>query len=597
MFPLVTAALIELTRTGAVLDPVIRVWVYVAVAGSVIVAVATGVRRHRPAEPLPWWLLAAAVSVMAAGDAIYGNTVHGPDDTPPVIADVCYFAMFPLVTAALIELTRTGAVLRDRSRLFDLLAFTGSASLAAWALLIGPTLHAPHLLTADKSTLAAYAIGDVLFLVAAVRLLTAARWSWAVALLAAGAFAALASDVVYGLSEINGGWQPGGPGEAGYVIFYAAWGAAALHPSMAHVTAPAEVRGRDLRGGWTALLMLSLAIPPAILLGEALTGGVRDAVLIAATSIITYALVVTRLLDALKDHRAAVARERALREACGALVSTASNAEVSAAMRAGVGRLMPRGARHAVVLRFNDADQSLPYPLPPEAAKRRTRIVSTRMLRLDLRESLDEFPGTIVCPLIVDRRAARDPGAGALFVAADEPALLATQDALEVLAAQAALALERIALTDAANRRDHDEYLRAVVRHTTDVVLIVGDDQRIRYASPSLSTVLGVAPPVAATLQEVIHPDDLAQVRQTLDLVGDEDEAVYDVWTLRRPDGNRVLVEVSYRDLRRDRIVRGFVLTLRDITDQQARRRAAILRALEASPAGQNRRSVAKKFT
>jgi PAS domain S-box-containing protein len=568
--------------------------VWAAIGLLSVAAIAGGVRLNAPAHPRPWWLLGAAVAVMVAGDAIYGATVREPGDMPPVIADICYFAMFPLITAALIDLTRTGAILRDRSRLLDLLAFTCSATLAVWALVLGPTVHAPGLGGGDKSALAAYAIGDLLILLTAVRLLIAARWSWAVALLATGALSAFAVDIWYALSQLNSAWVPGQPAEVGYVVFYATWGAAALHPSMAQVTAPVEPHPRDLRGGWTVLLMLSLVIPPTVLLGEALAGGVRDAMLIAATSVVTFALVVTRLVDALRGHRAAVARERGLREACGALVSAATGAEVRDATRAGVERVLPAGAGHAMVLRFNDADESLPYPLPPEAAGRRTRIVSTAMLRPDLRESLEEFPGTIICPLIVDPRAARDPGAGALFVAAAEAALLVAQDALEVLAAQAALALERIALTDAANRRDHDAYLQAVVEHTTDVVLIIDDDQRLRYASPSVSTVLGVTPPVTATLAELVHSDDLAQVRRTLEQV---DEAVHDIWSLRRPDGTRVLVEVTYRDLRRDRVVRGFVLTLRDVSEQQARRRAVLGRALESSPAGQNRRSVAKKFT
>jgi PAS domain-containing protein len=367
---------------------------------------------------------------------------------------------------------------------------------------------------------------------------------------------------------------------------------------MKGLTADLPIRATRLSGGWTVLLGLAVAIPPATLLLESLFGSVRDGVVIAATSVVTFALVVTRLVDAAGDHHAATGRERALRVACGALVAASSHDEVTDAMRNGIHALLPAGLDHATALRFNEGDDSASYPLPPEAAHRRTRLVATTMLGDDLRHEFEAFRVSLVCPLIVDRRADRDPGAGALYVAAAEPALFATQDAIEVLAAQAALALERIALTEAANRQDSHEYLRAVVQNTTDVVVIIDEDQRIRYASPSLGTVLDIVPPPAATLRDIVHPDDHDQVAQTLAAAErlPDGTGARDVWSLRRPDGSRAVVEVSYRDLRHDRIVRGIIVTMRDITDEQEERLETIRRTLDASPAGQNRRSVSRKY-
>jgi PAS domain S-box-containing protein len=547
-------------------------------------AIAFGTWWHAPPRRAAWWLLGGAVLAMTLGDAIFGASITGAGDTAPAIADVLYFAMFPLLTAGLLMLTRAGGVLRDRSRLLDLLAFGCSAALAAWAFLIGPTLGSA-LSTDEKSTLAAYTIGDLLILVVATRLLIATRRNWATVLLAIGAFGALVSDISYALSQVRTGWVPGGPGELGYLLFYACWGAAALHPSMVELSTPVAPqpslpRTARLRGGWTVLLGLSLAIPPATLLAEALTGGVRDGVVIAAASVVTFALVITRLADALREHRRAVDRERELREVCGTLVAATDPAAVIVAMRTAVSALMTPDVDHLFVFRGTDR-----YPLPPEPVRRRTRIVPTHLLRTDLRAELDAFDTALVCPLA--------PGAGVVLVAAAEDALVAAQDAVEVLAAQAAQALDRIALTEVATRRDSDEYLRAVVRHTTDVVLVIDDDQRIRYASPSLRTVLGVEPPAFATLRDIVDPDDHDQVMRTL-FLGEDSR---DVWNLQRPDRSRVLVEVSYRDLREDRLVRGFVITLRDITAERAAQQESVRRAIESSPAGQNRRSVSKKFT
>jgi len=573
---------------------------WAAIAMLTVAAIVGGTFLHRPERRSPWWLLAGAVLAMGIGDTIFGATVQTASQSAPVVADVAYLLMIPLVTAGLIDFTRTGAVLRDRSRLLDLSAFACSAGLALWAAVLGPAFGAPTMSWDDKSTLAAYTIGDLLILVATLRLLVAAPRRPALVLLTVGALGMLAGNVVYSLDELHGGWQPGNWGEACYLLFYFACGAAGLHRSMKGLTSDVPIRTKPI-GGWTVLLGLAVGIPPATLLTESLVGGVRDGVLIAATSVVTFALVATRLVDAVRDHHASMARERALREACAALVTATSHDEVTDAMRAGVDALLPDAADHAVALRFNEADESAAYPLPPAAANRRTRLATTSMLGDDVRHEFEPFRVTLVCPLIVDRRTERDPGAGALFVAADEAALLATQDAIEVLAAQAALALERIALTAAANRRDSDEYLRAVVETTADVVLIIDEDQRIRYASPSLQSVLDIVPPPAATLRDIVHPDDHDQVAQTLAAAERLREATSgtgarDVWSLRRPDGSRAVVEVSYRDLRHDRIVRGIIVTMRDITEEQEQRLEGIRRTLDASPAGQNRRSVSRKF-
>ena len=539
-------------------------------------AIGFGVRRNRPRHRAPWWLLGGAVLAMGTGDTIYGAVVRQPTEPTPAIAEVCYLAMIPLVGVGLFLLTRTNAVLGDRSRLTDLLIFTCAAGLVCWVFLIGPTVDAEGMSTTDKSLQAGYALGDLLILVTAVRLTIATRRGTAVLLLGLGAAGLLISDVVYLLDQLSTGWTLGSPAEFGYLAFYAGWGAAALQPSMVSLTVPADTWGPRLRRRWMVLLGLSLTIPPGTLFVEAMTGPVRDGAAIAFVSAGMSALVITRLTDALTKHRRAIVRERDLRQACGTLVSAADPDQIVAAVRAAIGRLMPPGAEHRVVIALHEivddgADTSstvrFPYPLPGTAAERRTRLLPTRTLHPDLHGDLAGLPATLLCPLVVDRRVSGDPGLGALFAAAEHHVLAPLQDSVEVLAAQATLALERVALTDIANRRDSDRYVREVIRNTVDVVLIVDDDHRIRYASPSLGRLLGRELPLFATLFELIDPDDRDQVSGTLARAQTAEPGAHEWWDLRRPDGTRVTVEASCRDLRRDRMVRGFVITLRDLAE------------------------------
>jgi len=553
-------------------------------------AVVLGARLHTPADRTPWWLLAAAIVAMATGDAVYAAGTRDDPGSSPIMADVCYLAMFPLLTAGLVQMTRRSVVLPDRSRLLDLLTFACAMALGSWVLLVDPSLSGAGLDNADKSALVAYALGDLLVLITTVRLVVAARRSPALVLLALGAAGMLLADVAYALAQAGGGWLPGGPAELGYLLFYLAWGAAALQPSMAELTAPADARAVRLSGWWIALLGLSLAVPPGTLLVESITGGVRHGVLIAVVSGVMTVLVITRLTDAITAHRRAVARERELREACGALLAVTDTDALETALRAAVGRLMAPEIRYEIVFTVSDGDLA-----GVGALGRQARLLSTRMLSQAQRDRVAGFETALLCPLVLDRTA----GVGALIVAAEPSALTAAHDAVEVLAAHATLTLERIALTAAVNRRDSDRYLRTVVRHASDVMLIVGPDGRIRYASPSLATVLGIEPPPSAELRDIVHPDDHQQIWQTLDRVqhAAEPDGARDTWSLRRPDGSRVLVEVRYRDLRHDRMVRGFVITLRDITDSRRAEQEQIRRAFQASPGGKNRTSGANKFS
>ncbi len=155
------------------------------------------------------------------------------------------------------------------------------------------------------------------------------------------------------------------------------------------------------------------------------------------------------------------------------------------------------------------------------------------------------------------------PSGGALIITGRREDLIAGHDALEVLAGQAALALDRITLVEAVGRRDSDLYLRAVIRNTADLMAVIDVDQRIRYSSPALRDALGRTElPPLATLDELIHPDDRARVRNALRSLGDGTVHC----ALQRADQSQVLVELTYRDLREDRLVQGLVVTMRDIT-------------------------------
>ncbi|GIF26442.1 PAS domain S-box-containing protein [Actinoplanes tereljensis] len=535
---------------------------WILLGATSCLAIIVGVRWHRPARIGPWTLLAGSVASLAIGDIFYAIKADS-------VAETFYLSMFLLVAAALLQFTRFGSLLGDRARLIDLLAASCTTLLVIWVFLIG-----------DQGTIgkisAADVIGDLVLIAVAVRLVLAAGRNVSASLLLAGSIGMLISDVVYPMAE---GWVT----ETGYIVLYVTWGLAALHPSMKRLTEPMPPSPTQWRGHWAVLLCASVATPPTVLLIEALNGGVQDGVVIAVVGGITLLLTITRLADSVMQNGRAAARERALRTASGALVAAADQRAVEEAVHAAVGQLLPATSVLFATDNRKLAEAGLSAEPTGSGPHRRSWLANK-----------DGDYGTLVCPLWLEPMAVARPSGGALIVTARRDLLAATHDALEVLAGQAAMALDRIMLVEAVGRRDSDQYLRTVISNTAELMLVIDDDQRIRYASPAVRKLLGqdeLSP--LATLTDLVHPDDQSPVRRAFQSNGDGKLFC----ALRRSDETQILVEATYRDLREDRLVQGYVVTMRNVTDGHDPQEQHPHRDhVDELPAWINRRSAQHKF-
>ncbi|WP_426503674.1 EAL domain-containing protein [Dactylosporangium sp. McL0621] len=544
-----------------------------AIGYASVAAVLLGVHLHRPRKRAPWLLLAGAVACFITGDLIADLLTRLHAKAFPSLADAFYLTVYVLIAAAMVWLYRLGVVRRDPGGLFDAITLTAGLGLLSYIFLIRPYVDNPSLSTLDRSISIAYPLADIVVLLVGARLIASVRFNAAVALLALGGIGLLSSDVGYGLRQLAGDWAVGGPVDIGWAAFYVLWGVAALHPSMRQLTEPQVQRGGDERLGRLLLLGLSLFIAPIVLFVEMRGGRVRDAAAIAAVSALLSGLVLLRLGRAVRAQRLTVQRERRLRSAGAALLMANDADGVADTVRAAVAELLPPGRAHAVTLGPALGPKvSMPY---------------TSTLDPAVAAELGDFEVTLCCPLaLADGRAAQR----ALYVASDEVMLVGLQEAAQILATQAAMALERIALGEEVGRRNSEAYFRTLVLNTADVILIVGDDDLVQYASPSAqalfgSDLVGTALPgafagesadeVAARLAEVraaeparrpaALPADLP--RRPVDAGAERDRPGQDL-RVTGPDGRPALVEATFRDLRAEPTVRGVVVTLRDVTER-----------------------------
>jgi diguanylate cyclase (GGDEF)-like protein/PAS domain S-box-containing protein len=534
-------------------------------------AVVAGVIRNRPRRAAPWLLLALGLISFAAGDTAYNIlTTYGHQDNPfPSIADLFYMVTCIAQVAGVFGLVRAGTSTRDRSTLIDSLVITSGVGVIYWIVLIGPNVHRSDFGMIQKIVSIAYPLADILVLAMVSRLVVAAPRTPAVIYLAIGTAGLLTADVLYGLAQLYQGWAIGGPVDLGWIVLYATWGAAALHPSMVTLTQPRTTQPLQMGRPRLVLLAVSTLIAPGALLFEAAHGAIRDAPFIAILSAIVFLLVMTRLADVLTSNRLALERERALRQSGDSMVSATSAGDVRAALDTAAGRMIAGSSSYAIDLlnRYAWDDTSV--------SGATIRYGAT--LGPDLPAALRGYELVLVCALPTRDAAADHPNSTALPAAVvlggEETALITMKGPLEVLTGQATLALGRIALTEEINHRKSEEYFRTLVQNTADVILIVNEAQLVMYASPSAVSVFGERPVVGEELEDLLATDHSAQANGLFGLVRTSSQANPNEsggdWIARRRDDMIVHVEASTRDLTDDSTVNGIVVTLRDVTERR----------------------------
>ncbi|GIF00757.1 putative bifunctional diguanylate cyclase/phosphodiesterase [Paractinoplanes rishiriensis] len=534
---------------------------------SSAVAVLVGVRLNRPARRLPWYLISAALVCFTTGDTWY-NLVLALGDTPdfPGFADLFYLMVYPLLTGAFLLFVRqrSGGG-SNRDALLDALVPTVGLGLLSWVYWIAPFTRSHELTVAQKIVSVGYPFGDVLVLAMMLRMLTTSgRKPRALVAVGIAMVGLLISDIFYGQSQLNSDWSLGGPVDLGWIVFYATMGFAALLPSMRGLTEQTGTGGVDTSPHRIIWMAAAAMIAPAVLYIEWFNGrdietmrdGVVDAPVIAAAAAVMFLLVLARVNGLALAQRRARARERALREAGAKLFSAATIEETVQAVEDAVATLMPADRPYVL---------DLATDLPDGPDRGEIRLVPAADLPPGV--SAHGFDTVLFGALPLP---GEPPTHAYGLLAASGDVLRDLAGSLETLFAQVEVVVERIGLTGEVNRRDSEAYFRTLIQNASDVILIVGDDDGIRYASPSAATVFGhpdlagtpLAALVAVSHHRTMH-EVLAAVRS-----GRGTQDAPDLSALCA-DGRLVQVEVDGRDLRHDPTVRGLVLTIRDVTERR----------------------------
>jgi diguanylate cyclase (GGDEF)-like protein len=263
---------------------------------SCVLAIAVGVRRHAPQRRLAWLLMLVGQLLWSIGDDL-GSWLQDiqHSDAFPSAADAFYLVAYPVLGVALVVLIHGRRARGDIAGLLDSATLTVGLGLLSWVLLARPTIDAAQDSLGAAAVGAAYPLADILLVGLLIRLVTTPGGRTvsfrllllAILLLVAGDTASAALSL----------WASGNSYayDMIWLASYVAWGAAALHPSMAVLSEPAlDAEVSFTRRRLVALLAASM-IAPVTLIVEELIDDHLDLWAVCAGSVVIFLLVVGRM--------------------------------------------------------------------------------------------------------------------------------------------------------------------------------------------------------------------------------------------------------------------------------------------------------------
>ena len=552
--------------------------VFNLIGGASVAALVVGARRNSGAR-LPLYLFALGQALFVTSDVLSFNyeRLFGTNQPFPSVADQFHLAFYPFLVGGMLLLVRERGEHRDRAPLIDSLIVTTALATLLWVYLIAPYATSGSFSLLHRVASVAYPAMDILVLGVVARVAAGShRREPAFLFVLAGAAVLLLTDVVYGVKLLEGTYNTAGGVDAGWGIFYALLGAAALHPSMPALSRHGPEPDAHLTRARLALLACaSLTVPLLIVVREALHESVDVYVLIGASGVM-FALVLLRLAGIVRSNEEATHREEALRFAGETLVSAPTREEIyNAALHAA--RAVVEQPVTACLYLTSESDDELHAVRCSDGELAAVPRIETRAIsdehrgRGARRIVTLEASGRQVCisPLFV-----RDRLHGALAVVAEHTLRRPSQESLATLASEVALALQSVALTEDNAHQRSEARLSSLIKNSSDAICVVSADATISYASPSAEQTFGRTPNALLDrrFSELIDHDEVKRALAFISSVAGlpQGQPANAEFRVCDDGGAERHVEVLATNMLGDEIIGGIVLNVRDISERKA---------------------------
>jgi hypothetical protein len=207
-------------------------------AGAAMVA---GILVSRPQPRFAWTLLALGTLTMAGGDVVFGTT-----QPVPSAADMLYVSAYALLALGLLALVRSEAPSPVESPLTDVLIVAAGVAVAGILFIVVPAEHSRTPGFAARAISVGYPLMDLGLLALCVRSMRREAGRRVVfLLLCAGLVLRLLGDTGYAMLNFGTAYVAGDRADAFWLLSYACFGAALLHPALARSGAWASLHAGE----------------------------------------------------------------------------------------------------------------------------------------------------------------------------------------------------------------------------------------------------------------------------------------------------------------------------------------------------------------
>jgi PAS domain S-box-containing protein len=123
---------------------------------------------------------------------------------------------------------------------------------------------------------------------------------------------------------------------------------------------------------------------------------------------------------------------------------------------------------------------------------------------------------------------------------------------------------------------------QVLLENAKEVITIISENRKVLYVSPSIKTIMGYYPEEVIGLNDVenVHPLDTERFRQLLsDLKSYPEKELTLQFRYFTKDGEVMWMEATGKNLLADNVIKGFVINLRDISEQRIAAKEQRIRA------------------
>ncbi|MEM7141113.1 MAG: EAL domain-containing protein [Actinomycetota bacterium] len=555
------------TALGATALVVVR-----ALAGVYLVATfSSRLRRDESLQRGPWLLilvggclaLASAITRVIHGVVI---DVEGPFPSPAEVPGLIGY-VFIILSARSFWNHRSRR--RDADSALDGFLIGAAAAVVVFSAVLSEYIRDTDIAGMERTMNVAYTVLDLILVGFVARLAVGPgvrNTAWR--LIAIATTLILLNDLFFLLNTTGSTWALTVASIASPVAFITA-AAAIQHPEAAVLTSKPEYASPRLTTGRLVLLAAALLTLPLALLAALVRSTEPDLPVLVIGSAVLAVLSLMRISLLFRAKERVAGLDTALFESGRELIDASSGTEIAVAASKTIRLVVGETSRYAAVIGTPDTSRHLVVRVEEHAA--------AQILTLDA--SADEPNLTDLIAMshdpddIIELQLGDHAQFGRIAIQIDGEVDTAYSLALRTMSAQITQALASLRLAEARFARRADQRLSALIEQSSDLVLVVGPQGLVQFASPNADRVLGLGAErmIGTTPTELCHPDEVDELRALLARPTTASQiAVATELRLRTSAGVYRWFDITTRDFSEDREVAGIVLTARDVDEERA---------------------------